>query len=72
MRAFDVALLRQDWILRAYLWAVLLMAPGVLSAATYTVTNNLDLGSRSLRQAIFQANSNPGPDVIEFNLFENF
>src|SRR6185436_20053107 len=31
-------------------------------------SNNLDIGSSSLRQAIFQANSNPGPDVIEFNL----
>ena len=42
--------------------------------ATFTVTNNIDgtvIGAGdlpgSLRQAIFDANANPGEDTIEFN-----
>lgn len=38
------------------------------SAATYTVTNTLNTGAGSLRQAITDANSNPGTDVIVFNI----
>lgn len=37
-----------------------------LSAATFTVTNTNDSGPGSLRQAILDANSNPGFDTIEF------
>jgi hypothetical protein len=37
-------------------------------AATYTVTNTLDAGPGSLRQAIIDANANPGADVIRFNI----
>ena len=37
-------------------------------AATYTVTNTNDSGPGSLRQAILDANANPGADVIEFNI----
>jgi hypothetical protein len=37
-------------------------------SATFTVTNTNDSGPGSLRQAILDANANPGPDVIEFNI----
>ncbi|HRE47736.1 MAG TPA: hypothetical protein PLD47_08425 [Aggregatilineales bacterium] len=37
-------------------------------AATYTVTNTNDSGAGSLRQAILDANSNAGADVIDFNI----
>jgi hypothetical protein len=36
--------------------------------ATYLVTNTNDSGPGSLRQAIFDANANPGADVINFNI----
>ena len=36
------------------------------SAATYTVINTNDSGAGSLRDAVAQANLNPGPDTINF------
>src|SRR5436190_624474 len=39
-----------------------------LSAATFTVTNTLDSGTGSLRQAILDANANGGLDAIQFNI----
>ncbi len=36
------------------------------TAATFTVTNTNDSGAGSLRQAILDANGNPGPDTIAF------
>lgn len=42
--------------------------PFAIHAATYTVTNSNDSGSGSLRQAITDANSVFGPDVIEFDI----
>jgi len=36
-------------------------------AATFTVTNILDTGAGSLRQAIVDANANPGSDTITFD-----
>ncbi|MGC9398422.1 MAG: hypothetical protein ACP5HM_04730 [Anaerolineae bacterium] len=51
-------------------WALclaLLPAQSV-QAATYTVTNTNDSGDGSLRWAIEQANVNPGPDTIQFNI----
>ena len=42
---------------------------GSVSAATFTVTTTTDLATDpSLRRAISDANANPGPDVIVFNL----
>jgi len=42
------------------------IATGKVMAATFTVTNLSDSGPGSLRQAILDANANPGPDVINF------
>src|SRR6187455_2104109 len=44
----------------------LVVLPG--TAATYTVINTADSGAGSLRQAIADANGNPGLDTIEFNI----
>src|SRR5215471_4949137 len=42
-------------------------APSALGAPTaFTVTNSNDTGPGSLRDAITLANSNPGPDIINF------
>jgi hypothetical protein len=41
---------------------------GRLAATTYTVTNTADSGTGSLRQAITDANGNPGADMIVFNI----
>jgi hypothetical protein len=48
--------------------AILLMGAGMLPAATFTVTNTNDSGPGSLRQAILDANENPGVDRIEFQI----
>ena len=37
-----------------------------LTAATFTVTQTGSLGAGSLRQAVLDAEANPGPDIIEF------
>jgi hypothetical protein len=39
-----------------------------LIAATFTVVNTNDSGAGSLRQAILDANANPGADTIDFNI----
>jgi len=44
----------------------LLAAGRLLEAATFTVTNTSDGGPGSLRQAILDANANPGLDTIAF------
>ena len=41
---------------------------GRITPATYTVVNNFDAGTGSLRQAITDANLNIGPDIINFNI----
>ncbi len=46
--------------------AVLFLSAGSLGAATFTVTNVGDGGAGSLRQAILDANANPGADTIAF------
>ncbi|UCE20169.1 MAG: hypothetical protein JSV84_07495, partial [Gemmatimonadota bacterium] len=44
------------------------VVPGSLPAMSITVTNAEDSGPGSLRQAIEDANRNPGSDLIEFNI----
>jgi uncharacterized repeat protein (TIGR01451 family) len=46
--------------------SLFLLLPGLASAATFTVTNNLDAGAGSLRQAITDANATAGVDTIGF------
>jgi IPT/TIG domain/S-layer homology domain len=49
--------------------AVLVCAAAApVGAATFTVTNTNDSGAGSLRQAILDANANPGLDTIAFNV----
>src|SRR5690349_902405 len=52
--------------LAGLLWVV----PNVsrVRAAGFVVTNTNDSGAGSLRQAILDANANPGPDDITFNI----
>ena len=45
---------------------IFLVGSIVLNAATYTVINTNDSGAGSLRQAILDANTNPGLDAIDF------
>ena len=44
-----------------------MLAASVL-ANTYTVTTTADSGAGSLRQAILDANGNPGADAIQFDI----
>jgi hypothetical protein len=46
--------------------ALIVTAALTTSAATFTVTTPIDSGPGSLRQAILDANANPGPDTIAF------
>jgi parallel beta-helix repeat protein len=57
-------------LLAALLGVILLISPSVkpARAEAYTVTNTNDSGVGSLRWAINQANANPGPDTIDFNI----
>jgi hypothetical protein len=48
--------------------AVLFAASALASATTYTVTSTADSGAGTLRQAITDANTSPGPDTIAFNI----
>ena len=47
---------------------VALAVATISTAATFTVTNTNDSGAGSLRQAILDANANPGLDTIAFNI----
>ncbi len=47
-------------------FAIGILAAAILQANTYTVTNTSDSGAGSLRQAILDANGNPGADTIAF------
>ena len=47
---------------------VLFVAAASVHAATFTVTNTNDTGAGSLRQAILDANANPGLDTIAFGI----
>jgi len=46
----------------------LVLSIGAARGATFTVTNTNDSGGGSLRQAILDANTNAGPDTIDFNI----
>jgi hypothetical protein len=55
--------------LRTVLAALAVLVAAVpLSANTYTVINSADTGPGSLRQAITDANANPGADTINFDI----
>jgi parallel beta-helix repeat protein len=52
-----------------FAWVLLiLVAQDIFAGQTFTVTNTDDGGAGSLRQAILEANDNPGLDVIAFNI----
>jgi hypothetical protein len=52
--------------IRTFLVISLCAAAVPLVANTYTVTSIADGGAGTLRQAILDANANPGPDTISF------
>jgi parallel beta-helix repeat protein len=53
----------------ALVGAVLLLeSASLLRGDTFTVTTTADSGAGSYRQAILDANANPGPDTIAFNI----
>src|SRR3954470_23547699 len=52
-------------VLASFLFA---LSVGTVAADTYTVSNTLDTGPGSLRQAILDANSHAGSDTIAFNI----
>src|SRR5207342_1225175 len=53
---------------RLGLAAALFAAAALGGATTYTVTSTADSGAGTLRQAITDANANPGADTIAFNI----
>jgi len=58
--------MRKTTLLLASMALALLVVSGVVGAETFSVTNNKDSGSGSLRAAITSANAQPGRDVITF------
>jgi len=48
--------------------ALVLVASTSVPAATRVVTKTNEAGPGSLRQAVDDANANPGPDTITFNI----
>ena len=52
----------------AVIAALIFLAPLAIRANTYLVNNTGDAGPGTLRQAIADANSNPGLDTINFNI----
>jgi hypothetical protein len=60
---------RLPWLRRACgIPLSFLLCAGLARAATYTVVSTADSGPGSLRQAILDANANPGADNINFNI----
>lgn len=61
---------RQQYALAIILGVILFggLGSNVESAATYTVINTDDSGLGSLREAITNADANPGADLIQFNI----
>ncbi|MFV0378129.1 MAG: hypothetical protein ACK5JD_12620, partial [Mangrovibacterium sp.] len=64
--------LKESFINKKWIFSFLILYLGILSSPvlgdTYTVVNTNDSGIGSLRQAIINANTNPGADVISFNI----
>jgi hypothetical protein len=58
-------------VFRLFLCAALLVCGFSLTAdaATFVVTSTADQNVGSLRNAIYDANHNPGPDIITFSIF---
>jgi hypothetical protein len=56
------------WIAFAALFTLMPAALPTVQAAEFQVTTADDSGPGSLRQAILDANANPGPDTITFNI----
>jgi hypothetical protein len=54
--------------MRLFAGPLILACATAMSATTFTVTNTSDSGAGSLRQAILDANGNPGPDDIVFDI----
>ncbi len=52
----------------AFLWLLTAGSMTLVHADTYTVTNTNASGTGSLRQAIIDANGNPGHDTIDFGI----
>src|SRR5262245_52485063 len=57
---------RQYW--QGLIVAFFVLLGSRLNAAIFTVTTTADSGVGSLRQAILDANANPGSDEIRFNI----
>ena len=53
---------------RALATSLALVLPIAARATTFMVTNTGDTGAGSLRQAITDANGNPGPDTVAFDI----
>ena len=59
------------WPAATALFALIVLWTGLsfrAEAALFTVTHTGDAGTGSLRQALLDANGNPGPDIIHFNV----
>ncbi len=50
------------------LFVILLYGLQQVNSATITVTNTNDAGAGSLRQAVLDANANPGADIVNFSI----
>src|SRR5262245_46647527 len=53
---------------RLFAAAVAVLVAAVALGNTYTVTSTADSGAGTLRQAILDANANPGADTVAFNI----
>jgi parallel beta-helix repeat protein len=53
---------------RGIFWGILFSVASLSQAATYVVTSTANSGPGTLREAILFANTNPGPDTINFNI----
>lgn len=68
MKTISPSFLRPIVLISSIFYFIILGIPNASQAQNQVVTNTLDAGAGSLRQAILNANSNPGPDSISFSL----